>query len=384
MTNININQPELRVKITGISWAVLPAERPRSAGKNARLDVHGKNGSVRIARITAGGLEGFGWCAAPKEQAELLIGLSLNEMFNSGGMLKKEYLRFEFPILDLAGKLLQKPVYRLAAKAPDSLPEQFSAPVYDTSIYFDELHIEDDKEAVDFICSEVDYGLRQSHKNFKIKIGRCAMWMEHEAGMRRDIDIVRAIRKLTGPDAKLMVDANNGYNLSLTKRFLEETKEADIYWIEEPFHEDDAQFLNLRAWKKDKGITTYLADGEGYACPAIVNWAKKGIVDVLQYDLRDYGFFNWIALGEDLASYDVLCAPHNYGGFYGNFAQAHIAPAIERFCIGEYDAMTADGVDTSGYTIKDGRLYVPETAGFGLIFDSSVFESYTAQNGWKI
>ena len=384
MTDIDLSKLDIPLTVSDISWAKLPGKRPRTAGKNARLDSHGINVDVRIARITAGGYVGFGWSNASKEQAEELLGLSLNEMFDSCGMLKNEYRQFEFPVLDLIGKLLHKPVYKLVAKAPASLAGQFSVPVYDTTIYFDELHIENDKEAVDFICSEVEYGLSQSHKNFKIKIGRCAMWMEHNAGMRRDIEIVRAIRNLVGSDAKLMVDANNGFNLSLTKYFLEETKDADVFWIEEPFHEDDSQFINLRGWMQDKNIKTLLADGEGYACPVIVEWAKKGIVDVLQYDIKGYGFFNWIALAQELASFNTLIAPHNYGGFYGNFAAAHIASATDRFCFAEYDVMQTEGVDTSGYAIKEGKLYVPEAEGFGLNFDNKVFDDHASKNGWKV
>ena len=40
-----------------------------------------------------------------------------------------------------------------------------------------------------------------------------------------------------------MLDANNGYNLNLTKRVLQETADADVYWLEEPFHEDPELFL---------------------------------------------------------------------------------------------------------------------------------------------
>ena len=372
------------VFISDISWAILPGKRPRAAGKNARLGTHGTNADIRIARIAAGGYEGFGWCTASREQAKELLGLSLNEMFDTCGMLKNEYLQFEFPILDLVGKLLHMPVYKLVSNAPGSLEEPFSVPVYDTSIYFDELHIDNDKEAVDFICSEVEYGLNQNHKNFKIKIGRCAMWMEHNAGMQRDIEIVLAIRKLVGPDVKLMVDANNGFNLSITKFFLKETKDAGLFWIEEPFHEDNMQLKNLRDWMRENEIKTLLADGEGYASPVIEDWAKAGIIDVLQYDIKSYGFFKWIALSRELAPYNTFIAPHNYGGFYGNFAAAHLASATDRFSFAEYDEMSTEGVDTSGYTIKEGRLYVPEADGFGLFFDNKTFKAYSSETGWRI
>ena len=43
----------------------------------------------------------------------------------------------------------------------------FTVPVYDTTIYFDELDIQDDKKAVEFLCKEVKEGLDRGHKNLR-------------------------------------------------------------------------------------------------------------------------------------------------------------------------------------------------------------------------
>ena len=55
--------------------------------------------------------------------------------------------------------------------------------------------------------------------------------MELEKGTRRDIAIIRAVRKAVGPDCPIMIDANNGYNLNLAKRVLDETADcSDCSW----------------------------------------------------------------------------------------------------------------------------------------------------------
>ena len=46
---------------------------------------------------------------------------------------------------------------------------------------------------------------------FKIKVGRGYKWMEREAGLKRDIEVIHAIRELIGPHLGIMIDANNGY-----------------------------------------------------------------------------------------------------------------------------------------------------------------------------
>ena len=385
MLHFDVNALEPGIRLTEISQVPIPYKRPRIAGKNARLDTHGWGGEVPIARIKAGGIEGFGWCPLPRHQADRFLGVSLSAMFKEDGMLRNEYKPLEFALLDWLGNWLHKPVYELAALNPDKIKNGFSAPCYDTTIYFDELYIKDDKAAVNFILDEVKQGLARNFRNFKIKIGRCGMWMELHEGLRRDIDIVNGIRGLAGKDAKLMVDANNGYNLNIAKEFLLATKEANVYWLEEAFHEDSSLYSNLKTWMKGNGINTLIADGEGDASPRLIDWAKKGLIDVVQYDLRGYGFFNWMELSKELAPYKTLCAAHNYGGFYGNYAQGHFAACTDYFAFCEFDIAEAEGIDTSLYSIsKNGDLLVPKADGFGLVLDKNIFEKYRDEKGYKI
>jgi len=384
MLHFDVNALDPKLRLEEISWAGIPWKRPRIAGKNARLDVHGWGGDVPICRIKSGGIEGFGWCPIPRNQAELMTGLPLRALFNDNGMLRPEYRRLEFALLDWLGHFLHKPVYELAAKDPEKVKNGFSVPVYDTTIYFDELHIKDDKEAVAFILDEVSQGLARGHTNFKIKIGRCGMWMDLKNGLKRDIDIVNGIRGLVGKESKLMVDANNGYNLNISKEFLLATKEANVFWLEEAFHEDSMLYTNLKEWMKEQGINTLIADGEGQASPSLVDWLKKGLINVVQYDLRGYGFFSLMELYAELEPFGVLCAPHNYGGFYGNYAQGHIASCTPNFAYAEFDIADAEGIDTSAYKIRKGRLEVPAMDGFGLILDNGIFEKYRDQKGFRM
>jgi L-alanine-DL-glutamate epimerase-like enolase superfamily enzyme len=376
MLRFNLEDIGKDIRIEKISHADIPFKRPRIAGKNARLDIHGWGGKFPLGFLKAGGIESFGWCTMNRQQAEKFSGFPLKALFDQDCMLLPQYRGLEFLLLDWLGKRFHKPVYKLVAKDPATLNGTFSVPVYDTTIYFDELHIKDNQEAVNFILSEVSEGLRRGHRHFKIKIGRPGMWMGLSEGLKRDIDIVTGIRSLVGPDAKLMVDANNGYNLNLAKEFLSATKDARLYWLEEAFHEDNMLYIELRRWMKEQGIDTLIADGEGHACEALVDWAKKGLVDVLQYDLRFYGFFNWIELCRDLEPFGILCAPHNYGGFYGNYAQGHFAAATAKFAFAEFDVAEAEGIDASAYRICEGRLEIPPDEGFGLKIDKAIFSKY--------
>jgi L-alanine-DL-glutamate epimerase-like enolase superfamily enzyme len=199
----------------------------------------------------------------------------------------------EYPLFDLVASRAGRPVYQLAAmlagRAAADLPTPFRAPCYDTSLYFDDLHLTDDAAAAALIAAEARQGYERGHRAFKIKVGRGAMHMPLEAGTRRDIAVVRAVRQAVGPAARLMLDANNGYNLNLARRVLAETADCDVFWLEEAFHEDDMLYRHLKEWMQEEKLAVLIADGEGAAAPRLMEWVHEGAVDVVQYDYLGYG-----------------------------------------------------------------------------------------------
>jgi L-alanine-DL-glutamate epimerase-like enolase superfamily enzyme len=244
--------------------------------------------------------------------------------------------------------------------------------------------VEEDELAAAFIADEAREGLEYGHRAFKIKVGRGARHMPVEAGTRRDIAVVHAVRDAVGDEAHLMLDANNGYNLNLTKRVLAETADCDIHWMEEPFHEDSILYIDLREWLNAQGLKTLIADGEGDASPRLLSWAEQGVVNVVQFDIISYGFTSWLALGRTLDGWGVLTAPHNYGRYYGNFASCHLAAAVIGFSFTEWDEAYAPGLNTTGYAIDSGEVMVPSTPGFGLSLDDDIFENAVDGNGYRM
>ena len=372
------------LSIERIEWARLIGTRPRNAGCNSRLGEHGIQVKPSIARVIANnGASGFGWSSLTKEHAESLIGFQLSEMFDPERGVDKRFRAFEYPIWDLAGQLAEKPVYALLGGQPDN-EGVFRVPCYDTSLYIDDLRLEDDNEAAALIASEALEGAARGHRAFKIKVGRGAMHMPLEKGTAREIRVIRAVREAVGTDVTILIDANNGYNLSLTKRVLGETAEAKVYWMEEAFHEDSRFYANLREWLDVEGLETRIADGEGDASPSLVNWAREGLIDIVQYDIFHPGFTHWLQLGPQLDEWEVGTAPHHYGGHYGNYAAAHLAAKIRRFEFVEWDEALTHGLDTSDYGISNGHVNVPSNPGFGLRLDEEVFAKSVAANGFVI
>jgi L-alanine-DL-glutamate epimerase-like enolase superfamily enzyme len=372
-------------RIVAVEWARLEGLRPRKAGSNARLGEHGIAVQVPILRVTAeDGTSGFGACHVGPERAAALLGLRLGELFDADRGVREPWLPFEYPLWDLAAQRSGLPVYALAAAIVGvEASEPFRAPCYDTSLYFDDLHLASDEAAAQLIASEARDGYARGHRAFKIKVGRGARHLSLEQGTRRDIAIVKAVRAALGPNATIMLDANNGYNLNLAKHVLAETADCSIFWLEEPFHEDDVLYRDLRAWLAQQQLAVLIADGEGQADPRLIQWARTGLLGVIQYDIFSYGFTRWLALGRELDAAGVRSAPHHYGSHYGNYAACHLAGAIRHFSYVEWDEATTVGIDGSGYAIRDGWVLVPNTPGFGLVLDETVFERAIATDGFS-
>lgn len=368
--------------IQRIEMGILEGTRPRHAGSNARLGIHGQTVRLPIVRITTSdGASGFGRCGVTATALESLIGQDIETLVSTDGA-DPACIPVEYPLLDLAATRAGQPVYRYID--PEASTEPLRVAVYDTTLYFDDLHLESDEEAVALLADEARQGVVAGHRAFKIKVGRGARHMSLEQGTARDIAIIQAVREAVGPDAPIMIDANNGYNLNLTKRVLSETRDAKVHWMEEAFHEDAVLYRDLREWLDREELDVLIADGEGTADPALIAWAEEGLIDVVQYDIFSYGLTRWLQLGARLDAIGVRSAPHNYGSVLGNYATGHLARRIDKLPFVEWDPADVPGIDASGYGIRDGQLPIPDAPGFGLMLDDERFSVAVASGGFTL
>lgn len=359
-------------KVASIKWGYLSGKRQRHAGCNARLGVHGTEIHEPIAQITMDdGSSGIGFSRITKQQAEELLGLPLEQLFTPETGVTKRGRILDFALWDLYARRLNQPVY---AVLNPSLQGQFRVPCYDTTLYFDDLHLSSDADAAALIARQAQQGYERGHRAFKIKVGRGAMHMPLEAGTQRDIDVIQAVRETIGRDCALMIDANNGYNVNLVKRVLTETANCKLYWIEEPFHEDPVLYRHLQEWMDQQGLKVMLADGEGDAAPQLMEWARDGRLDVVQYSLLRHDFSFWLEIGQQLDHWGVKSAPHNYGSLFAEIAACQLTVAVQGLVFVEWDHIDLVGLDAAGYVLEEGRIRVPDAPGFGLELDESALQ----------
>ncbi|HEX5444142.1 MAG TPA: mandelate racemase/muconate lactonizing enzyme family protein [Pirellulales bacterium] len=359
------------VRITRVVGFNLTSRRNKLAGKNARLDVHGDRGHDRMLRIeTNAGVHGIGNCAVDQKMATELLGKNPLEFLHAAERRMNGPLGAgTMPLWDLAGKLLKKPVYKLlGGEGPERVP------AYDGSIYFADLLPQYANRWAERFREEIDLGLKLGHRGFKIKVGRGFKWMPRDEGDRRDVEVVRLIRKHAGDDVLLGIDANNGYDLAGAKRLLDELGHENLAFAEELFPETVEQCLELKAFIHERGWRTLVADGETqHELATYLPFMKARAIDVFQGDMNHFGIDGILAEAEMCRPHGGRVAPHNWGSLVGFYMELHVGRAIGNFYRAEHDPLTSDVIVAEGYQIEDGAASIPDLPGFGLTIDEAAF-----------
>lgn len=363
------------LRITRIVSFDLHTRRSKFVGKNAVRGDHGAGYRDRMARLyTNMGVEAVGRCWVEEASLAALLGRNPFDGFEPASRRIISPLGPRTMVLwDLAGKLLEKPVYQLLGGERGG-----SVPVYDGSIYFSDLLPDHQAWWRDRFREEIDMGLKAGHRGFKVKIGRGHKWMEREEGDARDVEVLQTIREHGGDGILIGVDANNGYDLDRVKRFLQRTSGLRLAFLEEPFPEEVGPCLELKQFIAENGWDTLLADGEGqHDLEAYRPFVDAEAIDVLQGDMNGFGIEGIMDEAAMARPQGILVAPHNWSSLVALYLQVHVGLALPNFYRGEHDPLSTEVLIAEGYTIKDGECSVPDSPGFGLAIDDNKFDQVT-------
>ncbi|WP_104381574.1 enolase C-terminal domain-like protein [Sphingobacterium sp. HMA12] len=354
-------------RIQEIKYSTVQMKYPRLVGKNARLNLHGYGPNVEICAIKTD-KGAMGWASlrgAIKDAKQIemeLIGKKVSELFASNaGILNDRHIAFDIALHDLAGVILQKPVYELLGRK-----KPYTTDYYSGMIYFDDLEPSERPAGIARILEECRYDYEVGYRQFKLKIGRGHKWMPVKEGLQRDIDITNAVARAF-PECGILVDGNNGFTVDQFIQYLKGIPSVNLFWIEEPFHETVSDYEKLRNYIKEAGISTLLADGEADPNPVLLKELfEKKLLDVHLTDIEGLGFTNWRKLMPELKKIGAQASPHAWGSLLKSYYTAHLAGGLGNTVTIEGVTSTSEEVDLSGYKIQDGKLIPPSTAGFGM------------------
>jgi len=354
-------------RIKDIRFSSVHLQYPRLVGKNARLDLHGHGPHVDICTIlTDKGAMGWASLRGSRKEAEPLakelLGKSVAEIFKIDiGLTVAKYIPFDIALHDLAGVILNKPVFGLLGKEKPIVHDCYSG-----MLYFDDLEPQEKPAGVSKIVEECKQDYDLGYRQFKLKIGRGHRWMSPDEGLKRDIEVTKQVAAAF-PDCKILVDGNNGFTVDRFTEYLKGIAGINLFWIEEPFHETVADYTKLRSWLKKENIQTLLADGE--ADPdqqQLKELIEKKLLDVHLTDIEGLGFTNWRKLMPELKQMGAQASPHAWGSLLKTYYTAHLAGGLGNTATIEGVSSTSDDVDLSGYKLNEGKLTPPSSPGFGM------------------
>jgi len=175
-------------------------------------------------------------------------------------------------------------------------------PGYDTSVgwfrYDDHQIRENARRAMD-----------QGFGAFKLKVGASAS--------NRDVRRASILRGVVGPEARIMLDANQQWTLPKAIQVCRELAPISPYWIEEPTHPDDV-FAHQRLAREIAPISVAL--GEHVPNRVVFkNYLQAGCVNFLQVDCtRVGGVSEFLTISLLARKFGVPVVPH-----IGDMGQIH-------------------------------------------------------------
>lgn len=212
----------------------------------------------------------------------------------------------------------------------------------------------------------------EGFKAFKLKIG---------FGMDRDLANLAAIRKEVGPDARLMVDANQAWSPDEAMQAIPALEDHDLDWLEEPLRADRP----ASDWQRLRRHTKIpLAAGENLAGDAAFAAAiTGGTLDVVQPDIAKWGGLSrCVPIARAIITAGLRYCPHYLGGGLGLLASAHALAAVGGNGVLEIDAnpnpLRSELCGTLSVVV-DGRATLTDAPGLGVVPDLNALTPFRVE-----
>lgn len=208
---------------------------------------------------------------------------------------------------------------------------------------------------------------------FKLKVG---------FGSERDLANLASIERALGPEARLMVDANQGWSVAQALEMLPKLESFRLDWIEEPIRAD----APWQAWQRLKDSTRIpLAGGENIAGAEDFERALANkVLGVVQPDLAKWGGLSGcLPVARRIRESGARFCPHYLGGGVGLLASAHLLAAVGGDGLLEIDANPnplRSLIAADLERVQDGKVVLSNLPGLGFEPDFNTLSSYLVQH----
>jgi L-rhamnonate dehydratase len=298
---------------------------------------------------------------------EVLWERMFRETINYGrkGMAIEAISAIDIALWDIMGKATGQPVYNLLGGVTRERIRAYASRLYAT-------------EDLDALAAEAQAYVDQGFTAMKQRFGYGPR--DGLPGMRRNLELVRAVREVIGPDVELAADAYMGWEPRYAIRMIRMLEDAgmNLAWVEEPVIPDDIDgYAQIRA-----EVDTPISGGEHeftrYGFRELID---RRAVDIVQIDVNRAGGITesrkiWaMAAAQDLPVLPHAGQMHNY-----HLIMAHMNSPIAEFF------PPPDGIPDGNELFwrvfvgepraQGGYITLPDTPGLGLELNQDVIDAY--------
>lgn len=267
-----------------------------------------------------------------------------------GGLTTMALAATDIALWDLIGKEQQRPLVDILGRFRESIP------AYGSGV---NLNLDMDR-----LEEQVRRWHEAGYAAVKVKVG---MPDPHD-----DLDRLAMVRRVIGPRGRLLVDANQGWNLTQAVHAVQSYAPFDVSWVEEPLISDDVDgHARLR-----QRVSTPIAIGENvYTAYQFNDYMARGACDYVQADVvRVGGITPWLEIADLARTWDLPMAPHFLLEITGQLLccveNGHILEDVEGGSFREL------GILAEEVRVKDGWFTPPERPGHGIVLDQAALDAH--------
>ncbi|MGH9664756.1 MAG: mandelate racemase/muconate lactonizing enzyme family protein, partial [Bryobacteraceae bacterium] len=262
-------------------------------------------------------------------------------------------------IHDLMAKYAGLPLYKYLGAYRDSVP------AYVTGGYYRE------GKGIPELIAEVRGYLDMGYNAIKLKVGGISGGYSVDDDYKR----VKAVREAVGPNIKLMLDVNQGWDLPTAIQASNKMYDLDITWLEEPLR----WFDDVEPLKRLREATRIpLASGEHET----TRWGARrlmetGAIDFVQFDCNAHGgITEWRKVAGMASMSHIWMAPHHEPVLHGHLlASVPNGYILESFGNPERDPFWFE-IYSKRPKIEKSTVFLDDSPGFGVEFNSKALAKY--------
>lgn len=260
------------------------------------------------------------------------------EYFGNVGLLRWARGLVNLAMWDAWGRHLEQPVWRLLGSHAHRVPTYGSGGWLSYTI--------------EELLAEAKGYTRRGFTAVKLKVG--------SPDRERDVERIARVREAVGPQVRVMIDANQGFDYPAALALAKRAQAYGIHWFEEPLNHTD--FDGYTALRQNAGLALAMGERE-YDLVPLRELARRNALDLWQPDiLRLGGVEGWLESAALARAHHLPVLAHYYKEYDTPLAATiPNAAGVESFD-------WVDGLIDKPVRIENGYAYPSDEPGWGFRF----------------